>query len=711
MSPPNELLPGADPEQDCLPPPVIDEPEDTEDDHAVTWASAPSHARPDHAPLFGWLTGQNIFLRGLERLALLPERLANALTGAQQLNPFYHTGTIAVFLLLVVAFTGLYLTLFFQFGFEGTYVSVAKMESQLVARIIRAIHRYASGAAVIVTLLHGLRTFFMGRFRGPRWLAWVSGVAMVAVLWGAGVTGYWLVWDERAQWITAGFVQWLGQRTPLATSFALWLLSVAQSNQGWLFILAIFLAHLLLSAIIGLFFWLHIKRLNRPKFLPRQYWLIIVGVALILVSAAMPVGMLPRADLSRLPGSVGLDPIFLFYLPLVSSPWAGWLWAGLAVAGVALSVAPWLKFRPSPPRVNIDKERCTGCTKCAVDCPYSAIAMIPRTDGAHKFIALENPALCVSCGVCLGSCDGLAVSLGDLPAEMLWQMVETRLALVQTRSKSVKVIFTCERHAAHGARPYLNAARESDGQTVVVLPLPCAASAHPSLLTRTLDAGAAEVLVAGCPPDDCAQREGNLWEEERLSRKRLPRLKRGYENAPISALWLPPDEFSRALTGAHNHLYPELRWRNFLPAFALAGLALLAQALLNNLVFQPYPANVAVAQIALANPAEAFGATANRTADEMAGLPTRLILEVDGRAIYQKTYTPAALFSPRPAPLFEELQLAPGEHHLRLSFSEAGKNVTLVLFDQSVTLEAGQVLSLTCCEEAGPPGGSPRGPR
>lgn len=34
--------------------------------------------------------------------------------------------------------------------------------------------------------------------------------------------------------------------------------------------------------------------------------------------------------------------------------------------------------------------------------------------------------------------------------------------------------------------------------------LTCAAMAHPGLLTRALQ-------VVGCPLDDCANREGNLW--------------------------------------------------------------------------------------------------------------------------------------------------------------------------------------------------------
>ena len=95
--------------------------------------------------------------------------------------------------------TGIYLTAFFQYGFEASYESVVRMEENPANRLIRAVHRYASIALVVTSLLHGWRTFFQDRFRGARWVAWTSGVGMMLMLWLTGVTGYWLIWDERTQ--------------------------------------------------------------------------------------------------------------------------------------------------------------------------------------------------------------------------------------------------------------------------------------------------------------------------------------------------------------------------------------------------------------------------------------------------------------------------------------------------------------------------------
>jgi ferredoxin len=55
--------------------------------------------------------------------------------------------------------------------------------------------------------------------------------------------------------------------------------------------------------------------------------------------------------------------------------------------------------------------------------------MIPRTDGARpKFQADIDPNLCVSCGVCIGSCPDNALAFGDIPLNPLWKTTLERIA-------------------------------------------------------------------------------------------------------------------------------------------------------------------------------------------------------------------------------------------------------------------------------------------
>lgn len=740
-----ELLPGADAEADCQPataleaafaPAEISSPADEQDDdheHAIRWdslESTPRHAGGAPAPS-PWLHGRPTWARRLESVALAVEKPVNRLTGTTQLNPFYHTGTIAVFLLVLVGLTGVYLFLFFQYGFDASYTAVTnRIETPFIARVIRAVHRYASGSLVIVTLLHAYRTLFMVRFRGPRWLAWVTGIVMTFFVWLAGVTGYWLVWDTRSQLITRSFLDFLQSVTPFGPAFAVLLDTAETTGVSWPILLGILAVHVLLFVALAVFFWLHIKRLKRPRWLPDMLWVALIGAVVLVVSAFFPLGMLPQADSARLPGAVSLDPLFLFYLPLANRPLLNaLLWIALfAITAVGL-VLPWLRGRrtevaavdenvssigprPQSLPVHIIKDRCTGCTKCAVDCPYGAIDMVERHDGKpHKFIAIEDPALCVSCGICVGSCDGVAVTLGNTRPELLWDHVAMQLVLARAAQPAgpLDVVFTCERHAAHNQDMFANgstpagAATLASGRTVIALP--CVGTAPPDLLTRTLQAGADHVRVIGCPPDDCVNREGNLFTAQRLTRERLPRLKRAYANAPITAAWVPPDDFRSGLDPAvpsnddgqpdyllQRELYKTLTARNLLPGLLLLTLLFALQVVLTRLPYTPPAQPPVLAEIVLADVGQSVPATGYLSTR----LSPELVLEltVDGRTAVAQTFATTDLQTDSTMPVYLEQPLEPGAQHVRLALIDAAAGIDFVLFDRAVMLEPGDILRI-----------------
>lgn len=734
------VLPGADPQTDCQTPDgEIDEPSavlevdpgGAHDDHEhdVTWRDVGDAGGESVQTIAGWIpqrAGWTIFL---ERVALAVERPANRLIGTAQLNPFYHTGTIATLLLIIVALTGFFLFLFFQYGFDASYNAVMiRIETPFIARTVRAVHRYASGALVITTLLHAFRTLFMERFRGPRWLAWVTGIFMTGLLWFAGVTGYWLIWDERAQLINDAFVGFLQTLTPFAAPYMVMITEAAASGDSWAIFLAIFAVHVLLFLIVAVFYWYHIKRLSRPKWLPPAFWVVGVAVVVLLVSLFFPAGMLPQGDLTRLPGPVTIDPLFLFYLPASEDPVLnGMLWGSLIILAVVLTALPWIRGRrrehadapgqsepAGQPVVNIIKDRCTGCTVCAVDCPYKAIEMVDRTDGKrHKYIAIEDAGLCVSCGICVGSCDGVAVTLGQTPPVALWDTVSAQLALVKLRSpiEQVQVVFTCERHAVQGGRPYIeHAVPSQNGMAVEVVTLPCVGTAPPGLLSRTLDEGVANVHIIGCPPDDCANREGNLWLEQRLTRERVPRLKRSYANAPITASWLPPDDFGHGIAAiptaaiskngedsapdymSLRRMARSLTWRNYAVAFLLLAIVMVVQIFLTDLPYVPYVDKSAVSRVVISDVAAPIGRSSYIST--ILGPDLSLRLEIDGQVVLEEPLDYAAILESDAYPFYEQLDISPGEQRMRLSLNDPSTAISFTYFDGPVSVTEGDIITI-----------------
>jgi ferredoxin len=717
-----ELLPGANPDEDCQP--VTTQVEEAADDdhddaheHDVTWDALENGAAGTEETLLDWRKKQSGWAHALERVALAVEKPVNKLIGNNRLNPLYHTGPIAIFLLMVVTGTGIYLFLFFHYGFNESYEAVALFNEQFIARTIRAVHRYASGALVITTLLHAYRTLFMERFRGPRWLAWVTGIVLTAIIWLAGVTGYWLIWDVRAQLINESFINFLQRFTPWAAAYVAKLVEVEQSGNSWPVLLTILGIHVLLTLMAIGFFWLHVRRLKRAKWFPETHWMAGIVVLLLVASIVFPLTILPQANLDQLPQGVNLDPIFLFFIPAAGSVTAVILWTVLIAATALAVMLPWLTKDKSAnletpkaamPTVNIIKDRCTGCTKCALDCPYGAIVMVERHDDKpHKFIAIEDPKLCVSCGICVGSCDGVAVTLGDMPPALLWNEVSMRLTMAKAKApdQPIKLVFTCDRHAAHGAKPFLpngkgngQAALADADVAIEVVALPCVGTLPPDLLVRSLEAGADTIQVIGCPPDDCSNREGNLWEAQRLLRYRVPRLKKSYANAPITAVWSPPNQFAEALQiqpvlkpneagelepdymASRRFLFP-LTGRNYVVAFVLLAVVLVAQIFLTDIFTKTAVTEIPRVQIVLP-------ATTKEETTSAFTVPSsydQLVVELDGEVLYQQTIGKAK-------PIFFEEMVSPGDHHVRVYLAAEGLSSSIILSDERMDFEAGNVL-------------------
>jgi len=323
--------------------------------------------------------------RGLERLALLVEGPLERWIAAPQLNPLYYSGTLSILLLAIVGVTGVYLFFFFGYGIQESYRSVTIVESLLTGRTIRAIHRYASGALLLTSLIHAYRLFFMGRSRGPRWLAWVSGVASAFIIFLAGVTGYWLVMDQRAQLITQSALATISAiSASWGEAAAAWLVRIELSGESVAVLFALFAVHLVLFLILVGFLWIHVLRLQRPKILPAVYWFAAVVALMIVGAVLVPAGLLPPADPQVVPGPIDLDPLFLFWLPASLGGQPLWIWGVVALLLAAVSAIPWLtrSSKQIDPPVVVTPAKCTGCTLCAADCPYKAIVMVPRTDGS-----------------------------------------------------------------------------------------------------------------------------------------------------------------------------------------------------------------------------------------------------------------------------------------------------------------------------------------
>lgn len=637
--------------------------------------------------------------RQLERIALTVERPVNRLIGNKQLNPFYHTGSISIFLLIMVGLTGVYIYLFYQYGFEASYLAVqTRIEGAFLARIARAIHRYASGALAVTIFLHALRMLFMRRFRGPRALAWATGILLVIILWLAGVTGYVMVWDEQAQLIVESVSRTWQGLTPILTEAYL-------TDNSWWIMGLVMAAHVLLFVISGVFIWLHIRHLKQPRWFPELIWMGGALIVLLIMGLLLPVGSAEPFSFTQLAGRVRIDPLFLFFIPYGGTFLGALIWivvGSVLLWGIAL---PYWKRGDHAPTVRIEAQKCTGCTKCAQDCPYNALEMIERNDDTpFKLLAVVDLAKCVGCGICVGSCDTFeAMALGDVPVDDAWQRVSAAVAQMDVPAEN-KLILTCDRHASLLERGRL--VRVSGGGRDVRAPslvsFTCTGAIPPHILPKALELGVAEVQVVGCPPYDCVNRMGNVWQEQRVTHERVPRLRKQYDDDPITAAWLPPDEFESVipltvldLESDQDGRAPSERFldqramfdwltpRNLIVTFALLAFVLVGQIWLTGVPFVPEgEARVDVVMV---------GLNGVMIRPKNPNPQVNVTLFVDGEAVWEEGVDSAEFYAPEP--IATRIPIPVGEHHIKLQWSDNGIRYTS--FDETVQVVDGGILLLT----------------
>jgi hypothetical protein len=127
-------------------------------------------------------------------------------------NPLRQLGALAFWFFWIVAVSGVYLYIFFDTSVSGAYSSVESLtrDQWYAGGVMRSLHRYASDAFLLVTVLHLVRELVYGRFNGFRWFSWVSGVPTLVFMLASGIVGYWLVWDAVAQFVGVGVTEWVG---------------------------------------------------------------------------------------------------------------------------------------------------------------------------------------------------------------------------------------------------------------------------------------------------------------------------------------------------------------------------------------------------------------------------------------------------------------------------------------------------------------------
>ncbi|MDH3888816.1 MAG: cytochrome b N-terminal domain-containing protein [Gammaproteobacteria bacterium] len=456
-----------------------------------------------------------------------------------ELNPMHQLGALGWFFYWIVIVSGVYLYIFFDTGIHQAYESLEYITNVqwYAAGVMRSLHRYASDALIIVMMLHLLREFVMDRYRGARWFSWFTGVPLLWFVFACGITGYWMVWDVLAQYIAITTTEWLDTLGIFGETIARNFLN-PDILSGRFFTLMVFI-HIAVPLFMLLAMWIHIQRQSYARVNPPKGLAIGTLGMLLVLSFIKPAVSQPPADLGIVPAVIDLDWFYLAAYPLLDMVPGLVMWALAAGGTLLLLLLPWLPPRRRETAAVVDLDNCNGCGRCVDDCPFTAVTLQQRTDdSAFSEEAVVSSDLCTSCGICVGACPTATpfrrtselVPGIDLPDQRVQVLRDDVLAVAAKLSGDTRVIvFGCKNG------PDL---QRLNGPAVATVELQCMGMLPPSfidfLITRHHVDG---VFLTGCNMEDCHNRLGNRWTEQRLAGERDPYLRERVPRERIGKFW------------------------------------------------------------------------------------------------------------------------------------------------------------------------------
>ena len=116
---------------------------------------------------------------------------------------FQTLGFTAMVLFSLQAITGVILAMYYRPDTNGAFSSIEHITNEVTwGWLVRGMHKWGASAMIVVVFLHLGRVFLFGSYKYPRELTWVTGALLLVMTMFMGLTGYLLVWDQKAYWAT-----------------------------------------------------------------------------------------------------------------------------------------------------------------------------------------------------------------------------------------------------------------------------------------------------------------------------------------------------------------------------------------------------------------------------------------------------------------------------------------------------------------------------
>lgn len=116
----------------------------------------------------------------------------------------YVWGSTLVFAFVTQAITGIFLWMSYSPSSRTAWESVYYIQYEMQGGwLLRGIHHYMAQMMVVLLVIHLLQVVIDGAYRAPREINFWMGLILMMIVFGLGLTGYLLPWDQKGYWATA----------------------------------------------------------------------------------------------------------------------------------------------------------------------------------------------------------------------------------------------------------------------------------------------------------------------------------------------------------------------------------------------------------------------------------------------------------------------------------------------------------------------------
>ncbi|MEZ6110351.1 MAG: cytochrome b N-terminal domain-containing protein [Pirellulaceae bacterium] len=115
----------------------------------------------------------------------------------------YIWGSMLVFAFVTQAVTGIFLWMSYSAGSQNAWESVYYIQNEMQGGwLLRGVHHYMAQAMVVLLPVHLLQVVLYRAYSGPREMNYWTGLVLMLITLGLGLTGYLLPWDQKGYWAT-----------------------------------------------------------------------------------------------------------------------------------------------------------------------------------------------------------------------------------------------------------------------------------------------------------------------------------------------------------------------------------------------------------------------------------------------------------------------------------------------------------------------------